>query len=204
MSLPSYQHAAQRIIEAGKFLDARGMAPATSGNYSMRLDDGTIALTVSGFHKGRLNEGGVMRVDMAGKALEPKTPSAETRLHTQIYQAYPDANAILHVHARAGVVLGRVRREDHVTLAGYEMLKAFPGIHTHETAIRIPVFENSQDMGVLSAAAAAHLRPGLPAYIIRDHGFYAWGRDMDEAGRIAEALDYLLECEVDIMMINKK
>ncbi len=194
--------ATAQIIAAGKFLDARGLAPATSGNYSMRLKDGTVAITVSGAHKGRLGESDVMAVDGGGRALEDKKPSAETLLHTQIYRLFPEANAILHIHSVPGAVLTRIDRSDDVVFAGYEMLKAFPGISTHETSIAVPVFDNSQDMGVLSRDVEKRLKPGAPAYIIRDHGFYVWGRDMPEAERIAEALEYLLSCEVEALKIK--
>lgn len=194
--------AAAQIIAAGKFLDGKGLAPATSGNYSVRLSDGNIAITVSGTHKGRLKDSDIMTIDADGKPMENKKPSAETLLHTEIYTIFPDAGAILHIHSVPGAVLTRVHAADNITLAGYEMLKAFPGIDTHETSINIPVFDNSQDMNVLSADVAKKINKNVPAYIIRDHGFYVWGRDMAEAERIAEALEYLLSCEVQTMKIR--
>jgi methylthioribulose-1-phosphate dehydratase len=199
---PDRDQAASQIISAGKFLDSRGMAPATSGNYSMRLNDGCIAITVSGKHKGRLCDPDIMLVDTQGKPLEDKKPSDETLLHAQIYELFPDAGAILHVHSVAGTVLTRVYQSADITLAGYEMLKAFPGVKTHETVITIPVFSNSQDMKALSGDVAQGINKNIPAYIIRDHGFYVWGRDMAEAERIAEALEFILNCELEITKIK--
>lgn len=205
LGLPDFASAAEQICEAGRLLDAKNMAPATSGNYSMRLDDGAIALTVSGYHKGRLTPDMVMRIDADAQPLEDKKPSAEALLHAQLYALYPHVNAILHVHSMAGVVLGRVRSGDNITLAGYEMLKAFPGITTHETSIDIPVFENSQDMNALSANITQRgLQAHIPAYLIRDHGFYAWGRTMRETLTICEALEYLLMCEMHIQSIQNR
>jgi methylthioribulose-1-phosphate dehydratase len=82
------------------------------------------------------------------------------------------------------------------------MLKVLPGNKTHETSVTIPVVENSQDMKILGAALAPKLKPGMHAYIIREHGFYVWGRDMAEAERIAEGLEYLLACEMETMKIK--
>ena len=45
---------AQQLIEAGRFINSQGWVPATSGNFSARLADGSIAITVSGRHKGHL------------------------------------------------------------------------------------------------------------------------------------------------------
>jgi methylthioribulose-1-phosphate dehydratase len=62
------ESAIREIIAVGRRLDARGLAPATSGNYSMRVSDGQIAITVSGRHKGRLRAADIMLVDGDGRA----------------------------------------------------------------------------------------------------------------------------------------
>lgn len=200
--LPDFAQAALEICEAGRLLDLRNMAPATSGNYSMRLADGAMAITVSGRHKGRLKPADIMRADMDGAPLEDRNPSAETRLHAQIYDLFPAARAILHVHSVPGVVLTRLSGND-VVLAGYEMLKIFPGIDTHEVSVTIPVLDNSQDMEALAAAAAARkIGADVPAYIIRDHGFYVWGGSMEECVNLCEALECLLSYELEILKIK--
>jgi methylthioribulose-1-phosphate dehydratase len=190
------------IIAAGRRLDARDLAPATSGNYSVRLSDGRIAVTVSGRHKGRLGPDDVMVVNADGVALEDKKPSAETGLHTQLYRRYPRVNAILHVHTVAVVTLTRhLPRANEIVLREYEMLKAFPGITTHQAVVAIPIFENSQDIPALSREVEHRLRDE-PAYLIRGHGAYAWGKDMDEAERVVEALEHLLSCEIEALRLR--
>jgi methylthioribulose-1-phosphate dehydratase len=202
---PSLEAAVETIIAAGRRLDARALAPATSGNYSVRLRDGRIAVTVSGRHKGRLTPDDVMVVNADGVALEDKKPSAETGLHTQLYRRYPHVNAILHVHTVPVVTLTRhLRTATEIELRDYEMLKAFPGITTHETVVGIPVFENSQDIGALSQEVTRRLQDGArtPAYLIRGHGAYGWGKDMDEAERVIEALEHLLSCEIEALRLG--
>ncbi|MAI91838.1 methylthioribulose 1-phosphate dehydratase [Ponticaulis sp.] len=195
----SFETAARNICEAGRILDSKAMAPATSGNYSMRVDDGSFAITASGFHKGRLIEDNVMRVDAEGKALEPKKPSAETLLHTQIYRHYPGANAILHVHSGNGVVLTRLLGGD-VLLAGYEMLKVFPGVNTHEVKVRLKTVDNTQDMPALAELLEPEIAGlAVPVYVIRDHGFYVWGKDMDECLNMCEAVDHMLGLELQVL-----
>jgi methylthioribulose-1-phosphate dehydratase len=191
-----YASAAAAIVATGRRLDARGLAPATAGNYSVRLGDGSIAVTVSGEHKGRLSADRVMRVDPAGQPLEAKRPSAETLLHCLIYAIDAGAGAVLHTHSVAGTVLSRALG-DEIVLAGYELLKIFPGTNTHDTRIALPLVDNSQDM----AALAEMLRPILaaqdpiiPAFYIRGHGLYAWGASMAEAENLVEAIEFLLTC----------
>jgi methylthioribulose-1-phosphate dehydratase len=197
------EQAIRDIVTAGQRLDVRGLAPATAGNYSVRLNDKEIAITVSGHHKGRMDGNSIMRVDMNGKALENKRPSAETLLHTHIYKRYPHVNAVLHTHSVAGVALTRfLRHKNELILEGYELLKAFPGITTHETKISLPVFNNTQNIKALSAEADQKLQDDTYGYLIRDHGIYVWGRDMEEAERVAEALEHLLQCEIEIIKLK--
>jgi methylthioribulose-1-phosphate dehydratase len=202
--------AVEAIVASGRRLDARGLAPATSGNYSVRLSDGRIAVTVSGRHKGRLGRDDVMLVDADGIALEDKKPSAETALHAVIYRLYPQVRAVLHVHSVPVVALTRhLRQASELVLQGYEMLKAFPGVTTHETAVGIPIFENSQDVAALAQQVAGEVgrrsrtgRAQPPAYLIRGHGAYAWGKDLEEAERVIEGLEHLLSCEIEAIRLR--
>jgi methylthioribulose-1-phosphate dehydratase len=190
--------ATQQIIGVGRRLDSRGLAPATSGNYSVRVDDG-IAITVSGSHKGRLSAADVMLVDGLGRPLDGRTPSAETALHIGLYRLYPHVNAVLHVHSVPAVSLSRsLPHTGELVLDGYEMLKALPGVTSHETRVSVPVFDNSQDTTALARIVTARLQqePSPPAYLIRGHGINTWGASLDEAERILEAFDHLLACEL--------
>jgi len=199
MTMPPFSIARTAIVSVGRWLDAKGWAPATAGNYSMRLDDGSFAVTVSGKHKGRLTEDDVMRVDAAGTSLDGKKPSAETALHLHIYRSFPQANAVLHSHSPQAVGLSRAFPDaDGLTLAGHEMLKVYPGIATHETSRTVPIVDNSQDMADIEAMIGPRLLApdALPAYLIRSHGLYGWGRDMAEAERVIEATEWLIAAEL--------
>jgi methylthioribulose-1-phosphate dehydratase len=201
----SFELAVQQIIDAGRRLDARGLAAATSGNLSVRVEHG-IAITVSGSHKGRLRHTDVMLVDAEARALDGRSPSAETPLHAALYRLYPRVNAVLHVHSAAAVTLTRCRPEmRQLLLEGYEMLKALPGVTTHETRLSVPVFDNSQDIPGLARIVSARLQaePPPPAYLIRGHGMTSWGTSLDEAERIQEALEHLLMCELQALQLQR-
>jgi len=195
---------ADQLIEAGRFLFSRGWVPATSGNFSARLPDGNIALTVSGRHKGRLTRDDILIADADGKSLDARKPSAETPLHVALYQRFPDVGCVLHPHTVATTVLSRVL-PGGVTLSDYEVLKAFPGIDTHEASLHVPVFPNDQDTKRMARSVDGYLmqHPRVPAYIIREHGFYTWGRDVDDTLRHVEALEFLLQCELELRRISR-
>jgi len=182
-----------------------GWTPATSSNFSRRLDDHHAAITVSGRDKGRLEEDDIMVVDFDGRAVGSQhRPSAETLLHTQLYRRFPEIGCILHTHSPTQTIASRLfAGAGHVRLAGYELLKAFAGNSTHEIAIDVPVLPNSQDMRVLSAQVDALLDAGpMWGYLIDGHGLYAWGRDMAEARRHLEAFEFLLHCELELRRLG--
>ena len=191
--------ARRALIEVGAMFHARGWAPATSGNFSARLADGRIAITASGRHKGRLAEADIMTLTADGRPTDDRRPSAETPLHLQIYRLFPDVGAVLHTHSPGGVALSRAFPALSAwTIEGHELLKALPGQTTHQTKVTLPIVDNDQDMAALSAAIAPALmhKPAPPAYLIRGHGLYAWGRDVAEAERVVEALEWLFAADL--------
>lgn len=195
----AFEDAAFALVEVGRRLDARGWAPATAGNYSIRLDDGSIAVTTSGKHKGRLLPGDIMRVDLDGNSLTPGKPSAETGLHLALYRIFPHINAVLHGHSPQAVGMSRAMPDaTEYVFRGQEMLKIYPGIDTHEAEAHLPIVDNSQDMAVIEAAVKpALLAPhAAPAYLIRSHGLYSWGKDIAEAEHILEATEWLIAAEL--------
>lgn len=192
---------AGEIVIATRQLAAAGLTPATSSNFSRRLDDRHAAITVSGRDKGRLTEADIMVVDFDGNAVGSQhRPSAETLLHTQLYRRFAEVGCVLHTHSITQTVASRLfAGAGHVRLEGYELLKAFHGNDTHETAIDVPVLPNSQDMHTLAAQVDALLdRQCLWGYLIDGHGLYAWGRDMAEARRHLDAFEFLLACELEM------
>ena len=192
---------AKEIIETGHFLHNAKLCPATSGNISVRLGQDLIAITASGKHKGELTHDDILLMTLDGKVHSSKKPSAETLLHTTLYTLYSDVGAVIHTHTLNGTLLSRVvAPHTLLTTNGYELHKAFPGITTHESEVIIPIFENSQDIATLSQEVVQYLQThsNIFGYLIRNHGFYTWGRDINEARMRVEAFEYLFESEVKL------
>ncbi len=196
---------AGEIIVNVRELSALGWTPATSSNFSRRLDHRHAAITVSGRDKGKLREADIMVVDFDGNAVgSDHRPSAETLLHTQLYRRFGEVGCVLHTHSKAQTVASRLfAGAGHVRLEGYELLKAFSGNTTHETALDVPVLPNTQDMRALAAQVEALLDAGpMWGYLIDGHGLYAWGRDMAEARRHLEAFEFLFGCELELRKLG--
>ncbi|MHC1479460.1 methylthioribulose 1-phosphate dehydratase [Frateuria aurantia] len=207
LSQDLFNHRADDIAAAGKYAADHGWTPATSSNFSARLDEDHIAVTISGRDKGRLGREDVMVVDYQGRPVgSSHRPSAETLLHTQIYQRFPEAQAILHTHSRVQSVASRLYADAGIVrFEGWELQKAISGHTTHESVIDVPVLPNSQHMPELMAKVDAWLDAGKPlyAYLISGHGIYTWGRDMNETLRHLEAFEFLLGCELDLRRLTR-
>lgn len=200
------QQLSQAIIEAGRFLYAKGWSPATSSNYSARLSSSQALLTVSGKHKGQLSAEDLLAVDMQGQSLEAgKKPSAETLLHTQLYQWKAEIGAVLHTHSVNATVLSRLTLADSLVFADYELQKAFSGVHSHETQVLVPIFDNDQDIARLAAKVQPWLEahPECVGYVIRGHGLYTWGATMADTLRQIEAFEFLFECELKVRALSR-
>ena len=192
----SWNEAAAGIASAGRRLDRHGWVPATAGNLSRRLADNRIAITRSGVHKGHLDPDDVIEVGLDGSTTHPVyRPSAETLLHCQIYRRLP-AGAVLHGHSVAATVLS-LDAPPELRFSGYELLKVFEGQTTHDATLRLPVFDNDQDIGRLSRAIEPFLPDCTMGYLLRGHGVYVWGRDMEQALARLEGLEFLLACALE-------
>ena len=199
--LAGWETLIDEMRECGQLFHLRGWSVGTSSNYSVVVDRDPVRLivTASGRDKGRLTRADFVHVGDDGQALEPNQPkaSAETMLHVVLAQA--GAGAVLHTHSVWGTLLS-----DHFFHAGgfeihgYEMLKGLEGITTHQTAYWIPIFENTQDIPALARQVRQVLNesdtPLTHGFLIRNHGLYAWGRDLFAARRHIEIHEFLFEC----------
>lgn len=197
---------ADQIILNARELAEMGWTPATSSNFSQRIDERHVAITVSGRDKGRLTASDIMVVDMDGNPVATTcSSSAETLLHTQLYKRYADIGCVLHTHSRNQTVASRLYAgAGHVHLEDYELLKAFAGNTTHDTVVDLPVLANTQQLGTLAAQVDALLdQRSMWGYLIDGHGLYAWGSDMAEARRHLDAFEFLLGCELELRKLQR-
>ena len=191
----------QELAAIGRLFHDRGWSVGTSSNYSVVLSHAPcrILITVSGKDKGALTGEDFLIVDEAGKAVCPseRSPSAETLLHC-VLATEKRAGAILHTHGMWGVLMAELEQaKGYVELEGFEMLKGLEGIKTHQTAVRIAVIPNTQDIGQLSRELAPRLEAEDETlrygFLMHRHGLYTWGKGLFEARRHVEILEYLFE-----------
>jgi methylthioribulose-1-phosphate dehydratase len=189
----------EHLAQLGREFHRRGWVLGTSGNFSAVVgrDPLRIAITASSLDKGQLTPEQILEIDGEGRVLKPDAgkPSAETLLHVAIVRSL-GAGAVLHTHSVWSTILSDYHMgRGGFFIEGYEMLKGLSGVATHEHREWIPILENSQDMTMLSAETTQTLNenPNIHGFLIRRHGMYTWGKDLAEATRHVEILEFLLE-----------
>jgi methylthioribulose-1-phosphate dehydratase len=194
-----FDQAVQDVIRMAHHAGARDWVPATSGNFSVRMDAKTCAVTASGGDKGKVTSEGVIQAPIDGPA--PPRQSAEAELHYGLYRMDSRIGAVAHVHAKPAVLASLVfQAEGKVTLAGLELLKAFEGVKTHDVRMDVPIVDNDQDMHRLERIAQRRLQQeGLGwGYLIAGHGLYVWGPDAATTLRHMDAFDYLFRLTLNL------
>ncbi|EIW9479132.1 MULTISPECIES: methylthioribulose 1-phosphate dehydratase [Klebsiella] len=194
-----WQERLAQLVTTCHWIGAKGWAPATGGNMSVREDARWCWLSESGRDKGSLTCDDFLQVDILNNnAPSGRKPSAETGLHTLVYRLFPEANVVLHVHTVHATVLSRLETGNALQLQGYEMQKTLSGQHSHLDSVAVAIFDNDQDIEALAARIEAYARshPLRYGFLIRGHGLTCWGRDVSEARRQLEGLEFLFECEL--------
>jgi len=90
------------IVAHGGSLFARGLSPGTSGNISVRSDDGWL-MTPTNSSLGLLDPERLSRLDAEGRHVDGDLPTKESSLHLAMYDERPDAQAIVHLHSTYAV-----------------------------------------------------------------------------------------------------
>lgn len=195
----------KQLVNAIRFFGFRFWTPATSSNFSYRFERDEILITSSGVDKSQIEEHDFLWVGRYGEPHDTKNnqdqklnlkPSAETLIHTFIYDHDKKAKCVLHTHSVFSTLLSeRMFLDGEISFEGLEILKAFEGVTTHLDRLSFPIVDNDQDMKVICRKLETlydqgRLRHG---FFIRGHGLYAWGEDVAKAKARVEAMEFLLE-----------
>jgi len=194
------------MAETIRLYNSKGWSPATSTNYSFKDELNTVWVSRSGVDKSQFSENDFIVVDEFGNATKEfaeQRPSAETLIHCVLYQLFPETKVILHSHSVFPVVMSELQKTGNISFHGYEVQKGFVGQPSHESQLLIPVFENTQDMVQFSETLKQNVaRISNHSFLMKKHGTYAWGKDLFEAKRHLETLEYLCECEYRLHAIK--
>ena len=118
------------ICRFGRSLFERGLTPGSSGNISVRLDDGGWLVTPTNASLGFLDPAKMSRLDTAGRLISGDAPTKEVPLHTALYQTRSAARAVVHLHSTHSVALSMLPEIDPRAalppMTAYYMMKCAP------------------------------------------------------------------------------
>lgn len=177
-----------RLAAAYQQLADRRLIVGAEGNISERTQRG-MTISVTGTRVGNVGADSFVDADFAGATLDGRKPSSEWAMHAAIYQAYPQAGAIVHTHSDACVALAVQNRA--LPAFHYQMARFGGG------DVRCAPYElfGSPEL----AKAAVEAMAGRKACLLGNHGMICYGRTIADAAASAEVLEtlarqYLLAC----------
>jgi L-fuculose-phosphate aldolase len=98
------------VIETCLTMNEEGINQGTSGNVSVRTDEGFL-ITASGVPYKKMKPAHVVEMDLDGQYSGDYLPSTEWRMHMDIFRARPEAKAIVHVHSTYATAMAVLRKD---------------------------------------------------------------------------------------------
>lgn len=170
---------AKWLSDAGYFGSLRG----SGGNVSVRIDDGTMAITPSSLSYQVMTTDDICIVAADGTVIESQNggkPSVESGLHSAVYRVRPDVQAVVHTHQTYGSLFSVIGTPipplfDEVSFS------LGPDVDMIPYALSgTPELAKNVEEKVSNHANA---------YLIQNHGILALGKTLDKAILHAELLE---------------
>lgn len=181
-------NAREALVAAARALDEAGLNSGTSGNLSIRDDDGML-ITPTGIPCNRLDPGQIVLMDLQGNWKGDMRPSSEWAMHAAIYRSFPEACAVIHAHPDHCVALSCLRK---LLPAFHYMIASFGG-----DDVPCARYEPFGSQALADAAVEALLERN--ACLLANHGMICFASDIGAALARAIKLEtlarqYVLAC----------
>jgi len=172
---------ADTIITICQHLHSRNLLAAADGNISIRLDDETILITPTGINKAQITTQQLAKVHLSGTVLEGN-PSSERLMHLAIYNACPQAKAVVHAHPPTAIAWSVAKPH----------LKALPSDSLPEVILaagEIPIAPYARPGTAMMGEVLLPFLPAHRLFILARHGGLCWGESLEEASNGIERLE---------------
>ena len=171
-----------RIARFGKSIFDRGLTAGSSGNISVRVDDGWL-MTPTGSSLGNLDPARISKLDDGGNHVGGDTPTKESFLHAAMYEQRPKAGAVVHLHSVHSVAVSCMANIDPKDvlppLTAYYVMRI-------GTLPLIPYFAPG-DMDL--ARAVREMASQHHAVLLANHGPVVAGTSLEDAVYATEELE---------------
>ena len=92
------------IVQMAKSLFDRGLTFGSSGNISVRIEDGWL-MTPTGCSMGNIEPEKISKLDINGNLISGDPPTKESFLHLAMYEKRPQDSAVVHLHSTHSVAV---------------------------------------------------------------------------------------------------
>lgn len=170
----SYEKYKQQVYETVQKLVKIDLIRMSSGNVSLRLPDGNVAITPSGILYDDMKKKDIVVINLQNEVVEGEhEPSSEKQLHTEIYKSLPDVNAVVHTHSKYAIAFASAGVEIPVT--NIEILAIGGPIPVAKYAT-----PGTREVGIGAAEYFAE-NQDLKALLLQNHGLVAVGNTISDA-----------------------
>ncbi|APF37067.1 aldolase [Chelatococcus daeguensis] len=173
----------EEIARFARSLFERGLTPGSSGNISVRLDDGGWLVTPTNASLGFLDPARISRLDADGRLVGGDAPTKEIPLHAALYETRGSARAIVHLHSTHSVAVSMLPEIDANNVL--PPLTAYSVMRVGRTAL-VPYYRPG-DPAV--ADAIRGLAGRYSAVLLANHGPVVAGDTLEAAVYATEELE---------------
>lgn len=175
--------ARSEVVKVGKSLFDRGLTFGSTGNISVRLEDGSWLMTPTNASLGDLDPARLSLFDSEGRHVGGDAPTKEAPLHLAMYGARQDARAVVHLHSTHSVAVS--------VLDGIDPLDVLPPLTAYYVMRvgRLPLVPYLPPGAPELARAVGALSGAHHAVLLANHGPVVAGTSLANAQYATEELE---------------
>lgn len=172
----------REMVELGRIMGRQGLCPGTSGNISVKLQDGLL-MSPTNSRLGGLDADRISRLDADGRCVAGDKPSKEVVVHQALYGARPRVAAVVHLHAPWSMAVS--------CLEGIDSENVIPPLTPYYVMRigKLPLVPYHRPGDPALAAAVGRAAAASHALLLAQHGLIVGGRNLADAVATAEELE---------------
>lgn len=170
------------IARLAKSMFDRGLTFGSSGNISVRIDDGWL-MTPTGSSMGNIDPARISKLDDNGSLVSGDKPTKETFLHIAMYEERPQTGAVVHLHSTHSVAVSCLADIDHANvlppITAYYVMKIG----------KLPLVPYFPPGDLDLARAVREMASDHHAVLLANHGPVVAGKSLEDAVYATEELE---------------